>query len=108
MREPKIHFQQIPVETVKKIATKLPAEEFPEHDAVGDDAASVEKQGEDASLPERWHEVAQRVRQEEDPQKMIGLVQELIATFDDEQLHKRLPRKQDTQRPSGDSDEDQS
>ena len=30
MREPKTHFEQIPVEIVKQIATKLPATEFPE------------------------------------------------------------------------------
>jgi hypothetical protein len=30
VREPKTHFEQVPVEIVKKIATKLPAQEFPE------------------------------------------------------------------------------
>lgn len=103
MREPKMHFERIPVETVKKIAKQVP-----EDDVTPDDAASAEAQGEDGSPQERWREVAQKVKQEKDPTKMIGLVQELIANFDDEQLHKRLPRNQDTQKPSGDSSEDKS
>lgn len=108
MHEPKTHFEQIPVETVKKIATNLPAKEFPEDDTVGDNPVNAKTQNESTSPQERWHEVAQKVQQEEDPQKMIGLVQELIAAFDDEQLHKRLARNQDTPKPSGDSGQGQS
>lgn len=106
--ESKTHFEQIPVETVKKIAQELPAEELREADAIGDGAVNVETPDKAASPRERWHEVAQKVQQEEDPQKMIGLVQQLIATFDAEQAHKRLPHTRDSRKQSGHSEKGQS
>ena len=103
MHEPKTHFEQIPVEIVKKIARELPAD-----DVIGDKAGSLQRQDEGASPVERWREVAQKVQQEQDPQKMIAMVQEVIATFDKDALHKRLPRTGNPLNPSGDSGEDQS
>jgi hypothetical protein len=40
--------------------------------------------------PEDWHELAQRIQVETDPDKMIELVRELIARFDEEKLRKSL------------------
>ena len=34
--------------------------------------------------PEHWRELARRIQQEMDPNKMIDLVQELLARFDEE------------------------
>jgi hypothetical protein len=95
--EPKTHFEQIPVEVVKKIAAILPAEEFPNDDASGDDTAEIEIEKKATTADERWREVAQKVQHEPDPQKMIGLVQELIAAFDNENkrlAHRRFPARQ--------------
>lgn len=106
MSEPKTHFEQIPVETVKKIATIIPAKEFPQDDAIGDDTAEIETQEKVTPADERWRVVAQKVRHEEDPQKMIGLIQELIATFDDE--HKCRPYGRYPAKQSGASGQGQS
>ena len=40
--------------------------------------------------PEDWHELAQRIQVETDPDKMIELVRELIARFDEQKLRKSL------------------
>jgi|SRR6266403_5714540 len=40
--------------------------------------------------PEDWRELAQRIQEETDPEKMIDLVRELIAKFDEEKLRKSL------------------
>ena len=100
MGKPKIHFEQISVETVKKVATRLPAVEFTEGDTAGDDNVSIETEDKDTPADERWRKVAQKVQHEEDPKKMIGLVQELITTFDRE--CKRLPRMRFPAKQSGD------
>lgn len=78
MQKVTTHFEQIPVETVKKIAQELPrsATELPK--PVSSD------QREPESPNERWREVAQQVQMEQDPTKMIQLVDQLIATFDEE------------------------
>jgi hypothetical protein len=79
MYESKTHFQQIPVEIVKKIATDLP-----ESSATGHDSVSAGTRPPTSLKVERWREVAQRVQQEQDPNKMIKLVDQLIAMFDEE------------------------
>ncbi len=38
-----------------------------------------------------WRELARRVQEEADPAKMIELIRELIARFDEEELRRRLP-----------------
>jgi hypothetical protein len=103
--ESKTHFEQIPVEVVKKIATKLPAREFPEDYARDEDTEDISTEDRVTSPEERGRKVAQTVRQESNPQEMIGLVQEPIATFDDERKsppHTRRPKQ------SSDSGQDQS
>jgi hypothetical protein len=96
MQESKTHFEQIPVETVKEIAQGLPE---------NNDGVSGETQDEVTSPLERWRDVAQKVQQEQDPNRMIELVQQLIATFDEEQLRKRLrPRTGDARNQSGSSE----
>jgi hypothetical protein len=40
--------------------------------------------------PEEWRELAQRIQQETDPDKMIELVRKLIAKFDEQRLRKSL------------------
>jgi hypothetical protein len=96
MQESKTHFEKIPVETVKKIAQELPE---------NNDGVSGETQDETTSPLERWRDVAQKVQQEQDPNRMIELVQQLIATFDEEQLRKRLrPRTGDARNQSGSSE----
>ena len=40
--------------------------------------------------PEDWRQLAQRIQEENDPEKMVDLVRELIAKFDEEKLRKSL------------------
>jgi len=89
MRAPKTYFEQIPVKTVKEIA-----QELPENGAIESKSTTVETQ-DATSAPERWRELAQKVQHEQNPDKMIRLVQQLIATFDEEQQSKQLPPTRD-------------
>ena len=41
--------------------------------------------------PEGWRNLAPKVQEEQDPNKMIALVQELIAKIDEEDHRKGLP-----------------
>jgi hypothetical protein len=88
MTTAKTHFAQISIETVKNIA-----KEFTDNGAMEGDPGIVETQNEFSSPKERWCEVAQAIEHENDPHKMIELVQELIATFDEEQKRRGLPPK---------------
>ncbi len=81
MKASHTHFEQIPVETVKKIAQELPA-------VAEIDDVRTETKDEVAIEPKRWREVAQRVQVENDPQKMMKLVEDLIAAFDEEEFRK--------------------
>jgi hypothetical protein len=88
----KTHFEQIPVETVRKIAVEIPAQTpekivnpTPSSEEVVSDKMNVHGHAEVASEPERWREMALKVQQEQNPEKIVGLVQQLIATFDEEQ-----------------------
>ncbi|MGA9304122.1 MAG: hypothetical protein WBW31_01835 [Candidatus Sulfotelmatobacter sp.] len=76
MRAAKTHFEQIPVETVKKIA-----KEFRETSAV---------QVLDQITPpqERWRLVAEQVQQEQDPKRLTELVEQLLKEFDGKDLRK--------------------
>jgi hypothetical protein len=100
MRTAKTHFEQIPVETVKNIAKELP-----EDNAIGQDPVVADAHDEGRSQQERWREVAKTIQREQDPQKMIELVQQLIATYDEEQQGERLPptRKAGTQSRSSET-----
>jgi hypothetical protein len=86
MRGSKTYFEQIPVETVKKIV-----KEVPENNAIGNDSVSGETQDPVAPPSEDWREVARKVQQEQDPNRMIGLVEQLIGKLDEERRRKRLP-----------------
>jgi|1186.fasta_scaffold03683_5 hypothetical protein len=73
--EPKFNFEQISVETVRKIATDLPAESAPASREPG-------HLGESSSPGKRWQELALQMQQERDPKKMLHLVNQLIVTLD--------------------------
>jgi hypothetical protein len=90
MRASKTYFDQIPVETVKKIITEVPA-----NNAIGNDSVSDKTQDQVTPEPAGWREVARRVQQEQDPKRMIELVQQLIALLDEQQCSKPLPHTPD-------------
>ena len=46
---------------------------------------------------EDWRELARQIQEEKDPHKMIELVQQLIAKFDEQQARKTSPPKPDAQ-----------
>jgi hypothetical protein len=82
MRLAMTHFEQIPVEVVKKIAKLLPDEKGADRNG---------ENGETQDRPrhqERWREVAEQAQREPDPAKMIALVHQLIAEFDAEEIRK--------------------
>jgi hypothetical protein len=54
--------------------------------------------------PEDWRELARKIQQETDPNRMIELVQELIAKFDEERLRKGLPAAREIRNRSGSPD----
>ena len=70
MRKSNTYFEQIPVETVKRIVEQLPEN--------------------DISTQEDWRKLAERVQQEPEPNRMIELVQQLITKLDEEKLRKGL------------------
>jgi hypothetical protein len=49
-------------------------------------------QGASLSVHTRWRELARQIQQEQetDPQKMVELVRQLLAEFDDQELRKSL------------------
>jgi hypothetical protein len=88
MQKSKTHFEQIPVETVKKIAKDLPQNEAIERDSVDDGM-----QREVTATQEDWRRLAQRVQQESDRTRMIALVEQLIVTFDKDDARKLPPTR---------------
>lgn len=68
----KLHFDVIPVSTVKKIV-----------ESREEDQRVHEKDGES-----EWRNLARQVQRETDGDKMIHLVQQLIEKFDEEKLRK--------------------
>ena len=78
MRRSKTYFEQIPVAVAKKIAAE---------------GAAIQENGNQFSgnavpTTEDWRELAQQVRVETDPDKMIHLVQQLIANLDEKKIGK--------------------
>jgi hypothetical protein len=63
---------------------RMIAKELPRDDATGEDSVSVEAQKEVTSPHQRWREVAEKIKEEQDPNSMIALVQQLITSFDEE------------------------
>ena len=72
----KTHFEQIPVETVKKIAKELP------------ETSVVQALDQITLSQEPWRELAKQVQEEQDPTRMTELVTQLLVAFDE-----RNPRK---------------
>jgi len=70
MRTSKTYFEQIPVETVKKIAKELPE-------------TSVVQALDQIAPREPWRELAKQVQQEQDPTRMTELVTQLLVAFDE-------------------------
>jgi hypothetical protein len=84
MRAAKTHFEQIPVDTVMKIATRLP-----DNDLAEDSIVNIETRDEVSSPPqEGWRAVAQQIQQERDPKTVSVLVQKLIAELDEVELRR--------------------
>jgi hypothetical protein len=83
MQQSKTHFEQIAVETVKKIAT-----EIPENNAIEKDCISFKTHNKGTFSQKDWRQLAQRAQEEQDPQKMVELVQQLIAALEEEKLLK--------------------
>jgi hypothetical protein len=75
----KTHFEQIPVEVVKKIAI-----EFPQQDP------------RQADCGKEWRDLAAQVQTEIDPEKLTDLVRQLIESLDQEnrRTSKRMPPTQ--------------
>jgi hypothetical protein len=69
MKTPKIHFEKIPVEAVRKLV----------------EAIRVPKQ-------EDWRELAQRIQVETDPNKMLEMIQIMMEKFDEEK-HRKGPQR---------------
>lgn len=76
MQRSKTHFEQIQLEMVKKIA-----QEFPANNAIETESVSVETRDEVPSGERDWREIAQLVQPEQNPERMIGLVKQLIETL---------------------------
>jgi hypothetical protein len=81
MYPPRTHFDQIPVARVKEIAEPLLDSDSSENDEV-----SV-PQPHNGSNPahDGWRAMAQQIQKETDTTKLIELVQQLIARFDEQE-----------------------
>ena len=83
MRASNTHFEQIPVDTVKKIA-----KEVLNNDAIGNGDVTTGTPEEVTPQPKRWREMAQKAQAEVNPQRTVKLVEELITAFDEEEIRK--------------------
>jgi len=98
MQTSKTYFEQIPVETVKKIANvDVPSEETKTEETktkeVPVGGKTVDGKTDDKTIDSNWRTLAEKVQRESDPAKMIGLVQNLIAKLDEEGIEKGRPRQ---------------
>jgi hypothetical protein len=71
------HFEQIAVETVKKIATELPRSS-----AIEDDSVSSETQDKITPNQRDWRTLARLIQQEQDPERLTQLTEQLIAALE--------------------------
>ena len=85
-------FEQIPIETVKRIA-----KEFPEENAIGRNGENREMPAEVSSPGESWRELAQKVQHERDPKRMNELVEQLIGALDQQDFASTYRRKRDAE-----------
>ena len=77
----KLHFEVIPVSTVKKIVERLRQEKA--------DHLSQEKKENGTESGNGWRELAQRAQREPDSDKMVKLVEQLIEKYNEEKLRNR-------------------
>ena len=70
MQTLKTYFEQIPVETVKRIAD-------------GKDRGPV-AQNHEPTTEEEWRELARQAVKEQDPDKMIALAEQIVEKYDEE------------------------
>jgi len=71
------YFEQIAVETVKKIAT-----DGPKSCAIENDGVSIEAQDEITPNQKDWRRLAQLIQQEQDPERLTQLTEQLIAALE--------------------------
>ena len=74
------YFEQIAVETVKKITRDIP-----QTNAIENSHEMVIEREDRIDARDQWRALAHRIQGESDANKMIALVQQLIVTFDREQ-----------------------
>jgi hypothetical protein len=89
MPESKTFFEQIPLETVKRIA-----KDFSKEDTIKSDGENTQTLDEVRFPCENWREVAQRILQERDSARTFELAKQLVDTLDRE-LYKSVARKRD-------------
>jgi hypothetical protein len=73
---PKTHFEQIPVQRVKRIAKELP------------ETGVVQALDDIAPAQEHWRELAKQVQEEQDPKRMTDLVTQLLVAFDERKFRR--------------------
>lgn len=71
------YFKQIAVDTVKKIATDVP-----QRCAMENDGVSLETQDEIMPNQKDWRRLAQLIQQEQDPERLTQLTEQLIAALE--------------------------
>ena len=71
------YFEQVAVETVMKTATELP-----QRCAIENDGVSLATQDEITPNQKDWRRLAQRIQQEQDPERLTQLTEQLIAALE--------------------------
>ena len=86
MQTSKTYFEQIPVETVKQIANV---------DVYNEEIKTKDVPVGGKTINSDWRTLAEKVQRETDHGKMIGLVQNLIAKLEEDEIEKRRPSQVD-------------
>jgi hypothetical protein len=90
MPRSKTHFEQIPVETVRRIANVDSENDSALNDKPAElDTPSQPPPAEASGNEEPWRELAKRVQREQDPAKMISLVEKLLNTLEGQRVSTR-------------------
>jgi hypothetical protein len=71
------YFEQVAVETVKKTATDVP-----QRCAIENDGVNLETQDEITPNQKDWRRLAQLIQQEQDPERLTQLTEQLIAALE--------------------------
>lgn len=88
MLKPQTNFEQIPVEVVKRIADPLIVNEETENPV--SENASI--QAPSSAPKEEWRGLAEQIQGETDSDKMLDLVQQLIAKYDESKMKRPIGR----------------